>query len=108
MTFHLKRVRKTFPYLCYVNAFTRFETLSSVIIKASKIVIALKQISVPCAKQAPANFKKSILHHSKETHRANGSRELQRKSDQILFLKLSAIAAIRDQSCGSKTRQLSE
>lgn len=78
------------------------------ILKASKTVIALKQFSVPRTKQAPANLKDALYITVKRHVELMDPGNYRGKSDHIFFLKLSAVVAIRDQSRGSKTRQLSE
>jgi len=85
-------------------------TADSVIIKVNETVIALKPFWVHWGKQDPANFNKCILHYGKETHRANGSSELQRKKqqDESFFLKLSEVVAIRNESWDTKAGQLSK
>lgn len=86
-----------------------YKTLDSVIMKASKKVIALKQFSFPWGKQAPANFRNAFYITVKRHIELMDPENYRGKVTRLgFFLKLSAMVAIRDQSWDSKTSQLSK
>lgn len=63
-----------------------YKTLDSVIIKASKKVIALKEFSVPWGKQAPASFRNAFYITVKRHIELMDPENYRGKGDQIRFL----------------------